>query len=800
MRRSKQSMTIHEGSRSEEQSIQHATAPPDVRFDDVHGLAAQIDELRRSVVTPIQEGVELTLTAYLQGPATSGKHRLANATAGELGETFSYLSVDSYPDDSERYDAYVASVIDRARTQEPAVVVFRDFDQVHSEVYATIREKQQRTRKQSGTVVLLCEVGERDETDSPSLADLQVELPEFDVDRRSGLLTDRFTQLDRTSEFTLDCDAINFEEIAARLRWCRPAQYDWLVPRVKITASEAGTTKITQGLIERTIAEREAELKAKIQASNRQAAPVESVPHRGFDNVDGLEDQIDKLRRTVVNPLRKEAGRSPTTVYFDGPSRSGKTWLAKATAGELGSEFSFLQFDSYPSAQHELDECIQSVLERARKEQPAVVLFEDFDRVAALVEESIRTEINALQESDETVLVFFEPTQQDRYGFDLPPADVYIQLPAQDKDRHCALFRRGLGQLDEKKDFTVNFESIDFTHLVDQLERCRPADFDAVVSRAVSYAIDADSTQITQGRLERAIDEKKAEFEADPDHPLGANPDSCSAPFDSGSEEITEQFYTEDTSVSFDDVGGLDSVIERIRELMVYPQEYPELFEQSSLSRTNGLLLHGPPGNGKTLLARALATEMDRTFLSVRGPELKNKWFGESERRVRELFEVADDEAPSLIFFDEFDAVAPARSGCNSSPTTSVVNMLLTEMDGLAERGDVIFLAATNRRDALDQAVLRPGRIGETIELTRPDAEGRAEIFEIHMAGVPSTDEVTPEWFKDVSNDGLSGADIEATCRRAVHAALQDADEQPIITRDHVVEGLEGMFPEQGTL
>lgn len=534
----------------------------------------------------------------------------------------------------------------------------------------------------------------------------------------------------------------------------------------------------------------------KSESPPKEAPPFEvqfdCPPDTEFSEACSLSNQIEKLQRTVVDPIVQDASERSETVYFDGPVGSGKTWLAQATAGELAaSGFSYCQVGSFPDGQEEYKQFVSEILGRARREEPSIVLFED---VVGAMDERItafKNQIDACLDAEESVLLFLELDTEWTAG-PMPRPDVYVQLPDPGKSRLIPLFRRSLGEFVESVDLTINFGTIDFEALYSKMDWCRPGDFPHIVLRIYHHTLEIGAPRITQGCIERAIEEKKEEVVQNPAYSRLTDSDSSDVRFSSDSDDDASRHYIEEPTVTLDEVGGLDDVVQRIREVMVAPKEHPELFQHTTLSSTSGILLHGPPGNGKTLLARALANEMDRTFLSVRGPELKNKWFGESERQIRELFETADDEAPSLIFFDEFDALAPDRGGYTHSPTPSLVNMLLTEMDGLADRGDIVYLAATNRKEGLDQAVLRSGRIDESIKITEPDAEARGEIFGIHMSALPVESDVTTEWFADVSPEGISGAKIEAISRHATHAAIREADEQPIISRNHVQRAIEG--------
>jgi transitional endoplasmic reticulum ATPase len=219
--------------------------------------------------------------------------------------------------------------------------------------------------------------------------------------------------------------------------------------------------------------------------------------------------------------------------------------------------------------------------------------------------------------------------------------------------------------------------------------------------------------------------------------------------------------------VKWEDIGGLTKAKEKLRELVELPLMRPDLYQAAGIKSSKGILLYGPPGTGKTLLAKAVANEANANFISVKGPELISKWVGESEKHVREIFKKAKQVAPSIIFFDEFDSISKSRgSGMGSDSSEKVVNQLLTELDGVEELENVIIIAATNRRDLVDPALLRPGRIDSQVELPMPDNETREEIFKVHMKDMPYEKDVN---IKEMAKNtvGWTGADIEAVVRFA---------------------------------
>lgn len=233
------------------------------------------------------------------------------------------------------------------------------------------------------------------------------------------------------------------------------------------------------------------------------------------------------------------------------------------------------------------------------------------------------------------------------------------------------------------------------------------------------------------------------------------------------------EVFVEVAEVHWDDVGGLDEAKQSLIEAVEWPLKYPEAFASVGVRPPRGILLYGLPGTGKTLLVRALATESNVNFISIKGPELLSKWVGESERAVREVFRKARQAAPALVFFDEIDSIVPARgSGSDSHVTERVVSQFLTEMDGLLELKEVVVLAATNRPDLMDSSLLRPGRFDRLVYIPMPDKEARQKILEIHLSNMAAHG-VSAQWLAQITED-FSGADLEMLCREAGMLALRE--------------------------
>jgi transitional endoplasmic reticulum ATPase len=250
--------------------------------------------------------------------------------------------------------------------------------------------------------------------------------------------------------------------------------------------------------------------------------------------------------------------------------------------------------------------------------------------------------------------------------------------------------------------------------------------------------------------------------------------------------------------IKWDDIGGLESAKQELIEAVEWPLKYPENFEKFGVKPPKGVLIYGPPGTGKTLLAKAVANESASNFIAIKGPELLSKWVGESEKGVREVFRKARQTAPTVIFFDEIDSIASTRGGSStdSGVTQRVVNQLLTEIDGMEELTDVAVIAATNRVDILDPALVRPGRFDRHVQVKAPNEAGRLAIFKVHTKKMPLAENVSLKRLAKES-DGYVGSDIEAVCREAVMLALRENLEIDTISMKYFKEAMKKVKTEE---
>ena len=482
-------------------------------------------------------------------------------------------------------------------------------------------------------------------------------------------------------------------------------------------------------------------------------AEVVSEPSvRGEDAVPG--GIYRRLRGTVAarfeNPDAFASIDRPTLgVLLCGPHGSGKTTLVEAVASATDAAFvraSVARLEAESAADR--NDRLDRVVEAAAGEGRTVVLLDDLDVLGgesasgSALGGRLRSTVDELRAVDGTVVV----------GATVDAGSVPEAL------------RRG-GRFDRElrvPPLTADDRRAALETICDDAALGDDVDLGAVAERLNGFSL-ADLGVFVDAALERAVRRGgRAIRRADFDHAAGAVDPG-------GLRGVSVEF----PEVAWDDVGGLEAAKREIVRSVYWPLEHPERFEQTGIEPPSGVLLYGPPGTGKTLLARAVANLSDANFIPVNGPELLNKYVGESERAVRDLFATARENAPSIVFFDEVDAISPKRRGDDTGAGERVVSQLLTELDGLEPLTDVAVVAATNRPDAIDRALLRPGRIETAVETPLPDRAARREILGIHLGGTPTTAGVDLDALAG-RTDGYSGGDLAALVREAAMIAIED--------------------------
>ncbi|MDS0258996.1 AAA family ATPase [Haloarcula sp. S1CR25-12] len=483
-----------------------------------------------------------------------------------------------------------------------------------------------------------------------------------------------------------------------------------------------------------------------------------------YEDIGGLDDELDHIREMIEMPLSepqrfRELGIDPPSgVLLHGPPGTGKTLIAKAVANEVDAYFDTISGPEIVSKyKGESEERLREAFERAEENSPAILFVDEIDSIAGSRDEDADMENRVVAQ-----LLTLMDGLEDR-------GRVVVIGATNRVDAVDQALRRG-GRFDREIEIGVPGEG-GRREILDVHTREMPiaddVDLDRIAAQTHGF-VGADLASLTTEAAMSSLRADRAESEV-----TQSDFDAALALVDPSA---MREYVAESPAVSFDDVGGLSEVKQTLTEAIEWPLEYGELFSATNTDPPSGILLYGPPGTGKTLLARAVAGESDVNFIHVAGPEIMDRYVGESEEAVRELFERARQTAPSIIFLDEIDAIASHR-GQGNEVTERVVSQLLAELDGITENPNLVVLAATNRRDMIDDALLRPGRLEQHVEVPDPDAEAREEILSVHTRGKPLADDVSvAELAADL--EGVSGAELEAVVREASMLAIREMAEE----------------------
>jgi len=482
--------------------------------------------------------------------------------------------------------------------------------------------------------------------------------------------------------------------------------------------------------------------KTEINISDKPISGFEGISQITYEDIGGLRDELQRLRETIELPMRHPELFSrlgiepPKGVLLFGPPGTGKTLIAKAVANESGAHFIPIAGPEVISKYYgESEQRLREVFEEAAENAPAIIFIDELDSITPKREEvtgeverrvvaQLLTMMDGLEERGQVVVIgatnrldAIDPALRRPGRFD---REIEIGVPiASDREEILKIHTRGM-PLDE---------DVSLEELSERTHGYTGADIAALAREAAIRA------------LRRYLPHINLDEEVIPDEILETMV-VTGKDFRQALREITpsgmREVMLEVSHLTWSDVGGLSEAIEEIREAVEYPLTRKEKYDDLGIQSPRGVLLYGPPGTGKTLLAKAVANESGANFIAVRGPQLLSKWVGESERAVREIFKKARQVAPSIIFFDELDALTPARGSSGDSHTMeSVLNQFLTEMDGLLDMRDVVVLGATNRPDIVDPALLRSGRFDRLIYIGEPGVTDREEILRIHSGLIP---------------------------------------------------------------
>jgi transitional endoplasmic reticulum ATPase len=523
-----------------------------------------------------------------------------------------------------------------------------------------------------------------------------------------------------------------------------------------------------------------------------------------YEEIGGLADAIQRIREMVELPMRhpeifKRLGIDPPRgLILHGPPGTGKTLLAKAVAGESEANFVHINGPEIMSKFYgESEQKLRKIFEEAEENAPSIIFIDELDAIAPKREDvqgeverrvvaQLLATMDGLKARGQVVVIgatnrvnALDPALRRPGRFD---REIEIGVPDETGRLEVLhIHSRGM-PLTAEGDNRVDLQVL--AHITHGFVG---ADLNALCREAAMKA------------LRRYLPQFNLEDEEIPQEVLDQlevnNEDFLEALREIQPSAVREVFI-EVPNVRWSDVGGLDQVKEKLREVVEWPLKTPEEFRKFGIEPPRGVLIFGPPGCGKTLLAKAVATESEANFISVKGPELLSKWVGESEKAVREVFRKARTAAPAIIFFDELDSIAPSRGRISgdSNVTERMVSQLLTEMDGLESMKDLVVVAATNRPDLIDRALLRKGRFDRWIYIPPPTAKGREAIFEIYLDKMPLDKDVKVKRLVEMT-ENFVGGDIENLCKEAGMYALKEnrTNEIDVVSWRHFEEALKAV-------
>ncbi|MBN2368522.1 CDC48 family AAA ATPase [Candidatus Woesearchaeota archaeon] len=518
-----------------------------------------------------------------------------------------------------------------------------------------------------------------------------------------------------------------------------------------------------------------------------------------YEDIGGLHDEIKKIREMVELPLKhpelfEALGiEPPKGVLLHGPPGTGKTLLAKAVANETAANFILINGPEIMSKYYgQSEENLRKKFEEAEKNAPSIIFIDEIDAIASKREES-RGEVerrvvaqmlalmDGLKSRGKVVVIGATNIPNE-----LDPAlrrpgrfDRELEIGVPDAEGRLAVLK-------------IHTRSMPLTKNVNLKE----------LAEITHGFVGADLSALAKEAAMTLLRKLYPELKLEEDQPI---PTEVLEKLKVSKSDFVEalrvvrpsalrEVLIEIPNVKWDDIGGLGNVQQELVEAVEWPLKHPQVFDRMGIKPPKGILLYGPPGTGKTLLAKAVANESKSNFILVKGPELLSKWVGESEKAVRKIFEKARQTSPTIIFFDELDALAPRRGATSDHHVSErVVNQLLTEIDGLVGLHNIVVLGATNRPDIIDTALLRPGRFDRIILVPAPTEKARLEILKIHTKNMPLDKVGLEELAKET--EGFVGADIEALCKEAALLALRKDMKATKIKKENFEEALKKVSP-----
>jgi len=521
-----------------------------------------------------------------------------------------------------------------------------------------------------------------------------------------------------------------------------------------------------------------------------------------YEDIGGLKEEIKKVREMIELPLKHPelfdalGIDPPKGVLLYGPPGTGKTLLAKAVANESGANFLSIQGPEIMNKYYgESEAHLRQIFEEAETNSPSIIFIDELDSIASKRDETqgeverrvvaqLLTLMDGLQGRGQVIVIAAtnRPDAIDQALRRPGRFDREIEIGIPDRDGRKEVLQVHTRGMPISRDKDGHWKKID--HFAEITHGFVGADLAALAREAAMSALRRYLPEID---LDEPIPPKLLQE-------MKVTNDDFKEALKDVEPSALREIMVEIPKVKWDEVGGLEDVKQQLKETVEWPLTNPEGFERLGIKPPRGLLLYGPPGNGKTLIAKAIATESAANFIAIKGPEVMSKWVGESEKKLREVFRKAKQVSPCIVFLDELDALAPTRgTGGDNNVSDRLVDQLLTSMDGLENMEGVITIGATNRPEIIDQALLRPGRFDRMILVGEPDEDARKKILKIHTKSVPLKNVKLGVLAKKMV--GYTGADIESVVREAAILALRKDHKAKEVTMKHFEEALELVVP-----
>jgi transitional endoplasmic reticulum ATPase len=506
----------------------------------------------------------------------------------------------------------------------------------------------------------------------------------------------------------------------------------------------------------------------------------------GYDDIGGVRKQLAQIRELVELPLRhpqlfKNLGiKPPKGILLYGPPGCGKTLIARAVANETGAFFFLINGPEIMSKMAgESESNLRKAFEEAEKNAPAIIFIDEIDSIAPKRE---KTNGEVERRIVSQLLTLMDGLKSRAH---------VIVMGATNRPNSIDAALRRFGRFDREIDIGIPDATgrLEILRIhTKNMKLDEAVDLDSIASETHGY-VGADLAQLCTEAALQCIREKMDVIDLEDEtipaevlDSMAVTQDHFRTALAGTNPSALRETVVEVPNVTWEDIGGLEGVKKELKETVQYPVEHPEKFKKFGLQPSKGVLFYGPPGCGKTLLAKAIANECQANFISIKGPELLTMWFGESEANIRELFDKARQAAPCVLFFDELDSIARARgssSGDAGGAGDRVINQLLTEMDGMSSKKTVFIIGATNRPDIIDPAILRPGRLDQLIYIPLPDLPSRVAILKAVLRKSPVAKDVDLDFIAQKTH-GFSGADLTEICQRACKNAIREAIEKDI--------------------